>query len=278
MAQLARKHGDAMTDDSGIDWEDAFANGAHIAGAEDYPPRWQAAAAAFRATARGQCDIAYGAGPRARLDLFLPEGAVRGLVVILHGGYWRMFDKATWSHLAAGLLALGWAVALPSYPLAPAARLTEITAHAGRAVAHAAGLVAGPVRLAGHSAGGHLATRLACTDAPLPPEVADRIERAVSISGLHDLRPLTLHSMNADLRLDAAEARAQSPALATPRPGIATTAWVGAGERPEFLRQAALLAEAWAAPLVAEPGRHHFDVIDGLTRADHPLTRALAAD
>ncbi|MDR9427147.1 MAG: alpha/beta hydrolase [Salibaculum sp.] len=267
-----------MADDSGIDWEDAFANGDYIVGAEDYTPRWQAAAEAFRAQARGRCDIAYGAGSRARLDLFTPDAPARGLVVFVHGGYWRAFDKSTWSHLAAGPLALGWAVALPSYPLAPEARLAGIAEQAGRAVAHAAGLVAGPVRLAGHSAGGHLATRLTCTDAPLPAEVADRVERVVSISGLHDLRPLTLHSMNADLRLDAAEARAQSPALATPRPGIATTAWVGAGERPEFLRQAALLAEAWGAPLVAEPGRHHFDVIDGLAGADHPLTRRLAGD
>ncbi len=267
-----------MTDDSGIDWEDAFANGAHIAGAADYPPRWQAEAAAFRAAAEGRCDITYGDEARARLDLFMPDGPARGLVVFFHGGYWRAFDKSTWSHLAAGPLALGWAVALPSYPLAPAARLAEITVQAGRAVAQAAGLVDGPIRLAGHSAGGHLAARLACIDAPLPGAVAARVARLVSISGLHDLRPLALHSMNADLCLDTAEARAESPALLTPRPGIATTAWVGAGERPEFLRQAALLAEAWDAPLVAEPGRHHFDVIDGLALAEHPLTLALAAD
>ena len=32
-----------------MDLSDAYANAAHIPGAADYPPRWQAAAAALRA-------------------------------------------------------------------------------------------------------------------------------------------------------------------------------------------------------------------------------------
>ena len=80
------------------DWDDAYANGAHIDGAADYPPRWSAAAAEFRdAMARRQlveCDIAYAQGERQRLDLFRPEGNPRGLVIFVHGGYWRAFDKS----------------------------------------------------------------------------------------------------------------------------------------------------------------------------------------
>ncbi|MEL6794674.1 MAG: alpha/beta hydrolase, partial [Pseudomonadota bacterium] len=111
------------------DWDDAYANGAHIEGAADYPPRWVAAAAAFRngLGPRAEIDVAYGAGGRNRLDLFRPEGAAKGLIAFIHGGYWRAFDKSYWSHLAAGPLARGWAVALPSYTLAPAARISEIT-------------------------------------------------------------------------------------------------------------------------------------------------------
>ena len=30
------------------DWDDAYSNGAHIPGAADYPPKWNAAAAAYR--------------------------------------------------------------------------------------------------------------------------------------------------------------------------------------------------------------------------------------
>ncbi|MDU8944130.1 alpha/beta hydrolase [Ovoidimarina sediminis] len=267
-----------MTDASGIDWEDAFANAAHIPGGEGFPDLWQTAAERFRGAADGQIDIAYGDAPRARLDLFRPSGPARGLAVFLHGGFWLAFDKSYWSHLASGALAHGWAVALPSYTLAPEARVGEIVLQVGRAVACAAGMIDGPFRLAGHSAGGHLAARMVCEDSPLPAEIGARIARVVSISGVHDLRPLQLHSMNRTLRLDPDEAAAESPVLHRLRPGVAVTAWVGAAERPEFLRQSALLAEAWQVPLVADPGRHHFDVIDGQADPAHPLSHCLAGE
>ncbi|MFN7002550.1 MAG: alpha/beta hydrolase [Roseinatronobacter sp.] len=261
-----------------IDWEDAFQNGAYIAGAEGYPETWAARAAAFRAGVQGECDLAYCAHPRARLDLFRPEGAVRGLVVFVHGGYWLKFDKSIWSHLAAGPLARGWAVALPSYTLAPEVSIPEITAQIGAAVGHAAGLVAGPIRLAGHSAGGHLVTRMICDDSTLAFATRARVAQVVSISGLHDLRPLLATGMNDQLRLTPETAAAESPVLHAPLPGIPVTAWVGGDERPEFLRQSALLREAWAADLEVAKGRHHFDVIDDLAKPDSALTEALLSD
>ena len=52
--------------------------------------------------------------------------------------------------------------------------------------------------------------------------------------------------MNAEtLKLDAAEAAAESPALGLPRPGAEVDGWVGDDERPEFVRQATLLANVW---------------------------------
>lgn len=265
------------------DWDDAYANGAHIPGAEGFVPRWQAEAAAFRQAAGGELDIPYGAGAPERLDLFVPEGAPRGLCVFVHGGYWMAFDKSVWSHLAGGALALGWAVALPSYPLAPGARIAEITAAATAAITAAAALVPGPLRLAGHSAGGHLVARMACAPSPLPAAVAARLEHVLSISGLHDLRPLLATRMNATLGLTLAEARAESPALCEPLPGTRLTAWVGADERPEFRRQSALIANAWAGfdtdiRLVEAPGRHHFDVIAELALPGSALTRAFTGD
>ncbi|WP_127903023.1 alpha/beta hydrolase [Solirhodobacter olei] len=270
-----------MVADAGIDWEDAFSNGAYIPDGAEYPARWAAAAAAFRAGVCGAEDLAYGDLPRERFDLFLPEGAPRGLVVFIHGGYWHTFDKSSWSHLAAGPLARGWAVAMPGYTLAPEARIGAMTRQIGAAVAAAGAQVAGPIRLTGHSAGGHLASRMVCAEGPLAEDIAARVERVVSISGLHDLRPLLLHSMAGVLGLDSTEAVAESPALQAPRPGVDVTAWVGAAERPEFLRQSALLADIWsrkgvAARLVADPGRHHFNVIEGLEEAGHPLTLAVA--
>ncbi|TYO84799.1 alpha/beta hydrolase [Oceanicella actignis] len=273
--------------DPPADWDDAYANAAHIPGAEAFLRRWPESAARFRAGARALTDLPYADHPRARYDLFLPEGAPRGLAVFIHGGYWMRFDKSDWSHLAAGATARGWAMALPSYPLAPEARIGAIAGFAARFLEAAAARVAGPIRLAGHSAGGHLAARLVCAGAdqapPLAPAALARVERVVSISGLHDLRPLLRTAMNATLRLDEAEAAAHSPALLRPASGVAAAAWVGADERPEFLRQAALLANVWRGlgartALHAAPGRHHFDVIEGLTRPDDPLCDALLSD
>ncbi|QDL93963.1 alpha/beta hydrolase (plasmid) [Paroceanicella profunda] len=262
------------------DWDAAYSNTGAIPGGMDYPARWVAQAAAFRASARMEADIAYGDTPRERLDLFLPEGRPKGLAIIVHGGFWLAFDKSVWSHLAAGPLARGWAVAMPSYTLAPEARISRITAEVGRAIACSAARVEGPIRLTGHSAGGHLVSRMVCEDGPLPEDVLARLERVISVSGLHDLRPLMNCEMNTGLKLDLAEATAESAALHRPVPGKQITAWVGGDELPEFLRQNDLLASVWTGLGAAvtchhEPGRHHFDVIADLTDADAPLTRAL---
>lgn len=265
-----------------MDWDDAYANMAHIPDGESFPPRWRRDAAAFRTEvgSRARLGIPYGEAPAERLDLFLPEGAPVGLAVLVHGGYWQRFGRSDWSHLAAGGVARGWAVAVPGYTLCPGIRVGGITRQIAAAVGHAAALVDGPIRLAGHSAGGQLVSRMLCTDAALPETIAARIEHTVSISGVHDLRPLLRTRLNDALRLDDDEARAESPALATPREGARITAWVGADERPEFVRQNALLANIWTGlgartAAFEEQGRHHFDVIDGLTDPESPLLRAL---
>ena len=266
-----------------MDWDDAYANAPHIPDAAGYPPRWQREAAAFRESLGSRVrTLAYGDVEAERLDLFLPENQPLGLVVFVHGGYWQRFGRQDWSHLAAGALARGEAVAMPGYTLCPGIRVSGITRQIGAAMTRAGAEVAGPIRLAGHSAGGHLVSRMLCADAPLPADVAARIANTVSISGVHDLRPLLRTKLNDALRLDAAEARAESPALLDPREGVRLTCWVGAAERPEFVRQNVLLANIWTGlgaetRTVEEPGRHHFDVIDGLSRPDSPLIEALLA-
>jgi acetyl esterase/lipase len=271
-----------MTFFSVHDWNDAYANAPNIVGGDAYPERWAQAAAAFRDrhADRMRRAVAYGAGPRENYDLFLPERKPRGLFVFVHGGYWMRFDASSWSHLAGAALANGYAAALPQYPLCPQALIADITRAIAGAISHVAGEIAGDIVLAGHSAGGHLAARMACRDAPLRETVAARIRHVVSISGVHDLRPLLATAMNETLRLDEKEAAAESPALLAPRANTRLTCWVGKGERAEFLRQNALLANVWrglgaATRAIEEPDRHHFNVIDGLADPASPLARAL---
>jgi len=269
------------------DWNDAYANGPNIPGGERWPQAWVAPAQAYRdelvGRDRATLDIVYGDRPRNRLDLFLPEGKPSGLVVFVHGGFWRALDKSFWSHLARGSVERGYAVAMPSYRLCPEIRIADITREVAAAIARAAAMIEGPLLLTGHSAGGHLVTRMISATSPLAESVRARIHNTVSISGVHDLRPLMKTAMNGDLRIDDAEAQTESPALLQPVPGARLTCWVGASERPEFLRQNALLANIWIGlgaqtRAIEEPGRHHFNVIDGLADPHHPLLQTLLSE
>lgn len=270
-----------------VDWDDAYANGANIAGSDRWPAAWAEPAQAFRdalsAEGRARLDIAYGDGRRNRLDLFLPTAAPKGLVVVIHGGYWLETDKSMWSHLANGAVSSGFAVAMPSYTLCPDIRIAGIVGEIGAAIDKAAAMIDGPLMLTGHSAGGHLATRMVTISTPLAADVARRIRHVVSISGLHDLRPLMRTGMNKALAIDEEEALAESPALLRPMDGARITCWAGGGERAEFLRQNALLANIWTGlgattSTVVEPDRHHYNIVDGLADPAHPLTQALISE
>jgi len=266
------------------DWDDAYANGANIAGGDRWPQAWVEPAQRFReklqAQGRARLDLAYAEGPRNHLDLFLPKGTPKGIVVFVHGGFWMKLDKSFWSHLAAGPLAHGHAVAMPSYTLCPDIRISGITKEIATAIVVAASQIEGPLRLTGHSAGGHLVTRMISASSPLPTATRARIVNTVSISGVHDLRPMMKTAMNEPLAIDAEEAATESPALLDPLDGTRLCCWVGGNERSEFLRQNALLANVWtglgaSTMAVEEPDKHHFNVIDGLADPDHALTCTL---
>lgn len=272
-----------------IDWTDAFDNTGYVPEAADLLATWSAAAKAFRerlqAIGRAELDLAYGTRSRNRMHIFYPEGDIQGVFVFIHGGYWHRLDNSYWSHLAQGMLAHGWAVAIPSYTLAPAAKISEISAEIALAIDFAAGRIDGPLRLAGHSAGGHLVSRMVCQTSPLSGVIQQRIVKAVSISGIHDLRPLLLADMNQTLRLSAAEAEAESPVLQQPVAGMLVSFWVGAAERPELVRQTRLIAESWQRQTTGsglirdyyEPGQNHFSVIEALAVSDSPLLNEVLA-
>lgn len=254
-----------------MDQTRAYTNGDFIADAASYPPRWAAKAAQFRSALGARAVLAqpYGSAERNLFDLFLPETSPRGLLVFVHGGYWLAFGRSDWSHLAAGAVAQGWAVAMPSYTLAPDARIAEITREIGMAVVVASARIPGPVVVTGHSAGGHLSARMGCIGAPCAAPIA----RVVPISPVAELDPLLSTEMNAKLGLTPDEVAAESPAQLALRPGVSAHVWVGGQERPAFLWQARTLSENWTCDWTVAPGRHHFDVIDDLADPNSRLTR-----
>lgn len=260
------------------DFDTAYDNGLAVPTVASYISAWEEKAPLFRANwPNSQLDLAYGKGARNRYDLFLPDQTPKGTLVFIHGGYWRRFDKSYWSHLARGALEQGWQVAIPSYTLAPDVRVADIVAEMAAAINHICKDEEGPIALAGHSAGGHLVSRLACKDTALSKEIQARLRHVTSISGVHDLRPILRLEINADIRLDAGEAVAQSPVLLEPLASITLSCIVGADELPEFVRQSGVLANIWSGFGIDTgswqvKGRHHFDIIDDLQKGDAALT------
>jgi acetyl esterase/lipase len=257
--------------------DDAYANAAYIPGADSFPPRWADRAAHFRESlgARAKTGIPYGASLRQAYDLFLSEAPPKGTLVFVHGGYWLRFDRSFWSHLAAGALARGWNVAMVEYDLCPQVRIADITNQVARAVEHLADHGEGPLGLSGHSAGGHLVCRM-LAPGMLRADVLPRIAAVAPISPVADLRPLLQTSMNAQFRMDMADAEAESPVLQPP-PDLPVTIRVGADERPVFLEQAEALAVAWGVPQQIVPGLHHFDIIDALEDPQSDILRFLTS-
>jgi len=262
------------------DWDDAYSNAKYIPDSDKIVDLWNSAAKTFRQQTPSTLDIPYGENPRERFDLFMPSSSPKGLVIFIHGGYWLEFDKSSWSHLAAGSVANGWAVCIPSYDLCPSVHIRDITKQVGAAITKAVSIVDGPINITGHSAGGHLAVRMGCTTTPLFSSVTNRVKNIVGISGLYDLNPLMQTSMNKDLRITETEAANESPVLLEPITAISFTSWVGALERPEFLRQSKLLQTTWHKRGISvayneAENRHHFDVITPLEDRDSSLVKAL---
>ena len=242
--------------------------------------RWAQASALVRKQSPAHLEIAYGAGVGEVLDVFPASKQNKGLAPVLlfiHGGYWRALDKADHSFVAPSFNADGAMVVVPNYALCPAVTVEHIVLQMARAVAwvwrHAARFGGDPTRIAiaGHSAGGHLATMLlSCRwkqiDEALPLQP---LAGALSISGLYDMEPLR-HSpyLQNDLKLTPASVARLSPAF-FPRPKAAKLyAVVGLDESEEFLRQNRLIRDVWgptAVPICETlPGHHHFTVLANL--------------
>ncbi|WP_341861702.1 alpha/beta hydrolase [Gymnodinialimonas sp. 57CJ19] len=262
------------------DWDRAYSNSSHIHRSDRWPDAWVQPAADFRdamdAQGRAALDQPYGDGARQRYDLFMPEGTPRGLFVFVHGGYWHSLDRSYWSHLAAGAVANGHAVAVPGYTLCPEASITQIGQEIAKAIDTAAARISGPIVLSGHSAGGHLVARVAAQGSALSEASRARLSMVMPISGLFDLRPFLRLEMNESLRLDLGEAERESPALLTPPEGLRVLCWVGGSERSEFLRQNQLLANIWTGlgaevAVWEEPDKHHFDICDALADPSHKI-------
>ena len=269
--------------------ERGYNNRAAVADHPHWLAQYPELSAITRARHRHLLDLRYGPGPLQTVDLFLPERMPGGTFVFIHGGYWRALDKADFHFVAGPLLEQGIAVAVANYDLCPAVSIAKIVDQCRQLMVWIArqgprhGVPADNVVVGGHSAGGHLATMMLATDWEALGLTRDPFVGGVTLSGVHDLKPLVLSSMNSDLRLTNAEAARISPVnhvSLSPAPMLVA---VGGAETSEFIRQAQLLWDAWpenaqpaAGPLIVA-GRHHFNVVVDHADPESDLTRATLA-
>jgi arylformamidase len=259
-----------------------------VQGVDAILERWVARSTAFTDGNPCALDIAYGPRAAEKLDFYKPAGGNAPVMIFIHGGYWRALDKKDHAFVAEPFVAAGALVASINYTLCPEVTIDEITRQARAACAwvwrNAAAHGGDPeqVHVVGHSAGGHLAAAMAATDWPafeagLPK---DMLKSATPISGLFDLEPLLLVSVNDDVHLDAAAAARNSPAKMNPGHDIPMTVAVGGAETDEFRRQSRDFCDSWRGKLgridyVESDGANHFTVIEGLVEPGNPLTRAV---
>ena len=211
--------------------------------------------------------------------MYEPCGPAKGTLIFIHGGYWKASVKEEYRYLAAGPIARGWRVVFPEYPLCPEVSIAEIANGLVPAIEQCAvRWNDSPIVLSGHSAGGHLATYLVSAQSGLSSHAVNAIRRVVSLSGLHDLRPLLrAEELNAVLGLDARTACELSPVLRQPAGDFDLVCACGAAELDEFRRQNRLLADIWfglgiRTTACEYPAMNHFTLLDPLARADSELS------
>jgi acetyl esterase/lipase len=143
--------------------------------------------------------LRYGDDPSQRGELSLPDGTPRGVVVVIHGGFWKSaYDLSLGRPLAESLVDQGWAAWNLEYRrVGPAdagggggapATFDDVAAGID-ALAGVDGLATATVLTLGHSAGGHLAAWSAGRADPVVP-----VTGVVSQAGVLDL--VRAHELN----------------------------------------------------------------------------------
>jgi acetyl esterase/lipase len=175
--------------------------------------------------------LAYGEGPRQRLDIYVPSGAQAGprpVIVFFYGGSWNSGSRSGYAFVGRALAARGFVTVIPDYRLVPEVVYPGFVLDGASAVrwvrAHAKdyGGDGDRIVLAGHSAGAYIAAMLAVDDRWLG---ADRgaVRGLVGLAGPYDFAPFTV---GASIQ---AFGDWRNPAETQP------VTWAGAGDPPALL-------------------------------------------
>lgn len=151
-----------------------------------------------RTSARVAEGIAFGIGPRLKLDVYAPRAtasAPRPVIVFLYGGSWNSGHRQGYAFAGRALAANGFVVVVPDHRLVPEARYPDFLRDCVEAVRWArreAGRYGGDgdrIVLVGHSAGAYNAAMLALDPGLLGADRA-AIRGLAGLAGPYDFLPL----------------------------------------------------------------------------------------
>lgn len=257
------------------------------AGRPDYEvtviPGWSRDSEKARGNLECSVDVRYGKGEKQRLDVFRCTDTTAPTLVYFHGGYWQRGDKSIYSFIAPPFVSHNVNVVIVGYDLCPDVTITRISEEAREAVAYiwrnatSLGINRDRVTIMGHSAGGHITQMMMATDwAAFGDDLpANLVKAGIPVSPLSYLEPVRLtEALNAGIRMDVAEADAESPMTNhPPLTNAPQLVVVGGAETSEFHRQARMYVEAYQTEsrsmgLYIVPDVDHFDELNVLVDAE----------
>ncbi len=150
-------------------------------------------------------DVAYGPGPRRRLDVYRPRGAKaspdRPVILFVYGGSWTSGSKDTYRFVGTALANRGYTTVIPDYRLYPEVRWPHFVEDVAQAYAWVEKNLLGKAKgrrivIVGHSAGAHTAALLALQPEWLRKAGADpnTLSKWVGLSGPYAFEPTTYPS------------------------------------------------------------------------------------
>jgi len=231
----------------------------------------------------GYVDVPYGPHAAQKLDIFRARGESKAVLMFIHGGYWRAMDKRFYNFLAPPFTKAGVTFANINYALCPTVTVEEIVRQVLQAGAwlyrNASNFGGNPQRLyvTGNSAGGHLtAMMLAALWPVFAPDLPKKVfQGGLSISGVHDLRPLAGAAfLKPEVNFDLAVARRCSPVLMPPATDAKLWTSVGGAEPQAFHDLNAAIGKAWKNVFAGDikmPGENHLSVVEKLGDPSSPL-------
>lgn len=222
--------------------------------------------------------LAYGEGPRRRLDLYSPAGAPADapLLVFFYGGAWQTGRREEYGFLGRTLAARGMRVAVPDYRVWPEARWPDFLQDAAAAVAWLRREVPARTVLMGHSAGGFLAGALALDPRWLGAEGRAALAGCITLAAPFEWTPedQPLASIFAAAPGGAIRAAPEEAALATAPPMLLLHGEDDTTVRPEQSRRMAARLQATGARRVETrfyPGVGHIGIMAGFAGAVRAL-------